>query len=52
MVAEARLGRTSRFWHPDDKLWAEFHSTAELASRALADWDAVLAQELVARRLS
>jgi integrase len=46
IVAEARLGRVSRFWHPDDKMWVQFHSTAEMASQALADWDAVLAREL------
>jgi hypothetical protein len=52
-IAEARLGRVSRFWHPDDKLWVQFHSTAELASQALAAWDAVLAHELkIAKRRS
>lgn len=50
-VAEACLGRVSRFWRPDDKIWMQFSSTAKQASRALADWDAVLARELnLARR--
>ncbi|HEY4030855.1 MAG TPA: hypothetical protein VGM25_10960 [Caulobacteraceae bacterium] len=42
MVAEACLGRTSRYSNPDTKLWLQASVMDEHVSEALAAWDDVL----------